>query len=490
MRDMTNVPAPGVFSKKKHMIGTLYKNTITDSRVHYINENVGMIRLIWLVNRDYSDTTWINGISFSELSDVFYDKVEMDNLTNGYRFSNKDTGNVPVNIHPKDLLDTSVTSHDWAYINAVVNAPSTASSTSGFVKRVRSGTNLMEVQFRPYNSFSLYANYQLGSSNWTGWHPLNDYGYTPAKSITLTSLPIAPQGWEYIILGKDISPHGIDSYCFLRVMSINSSRAIAEVMSPVDGKTYTRLYKDGAWSDWRVQSSSDDIQIRTKPTTDRPETYPDGLSIMIADATYPNPYATVITNTVSGSIKPERTVQTVTDKQGNMWVRSGNAAETSGWSGFVTIAKEKDMVKLTGDQTVQGVKNFKDGIKINDAKLIDVFYPVGSIYQSIKPTNPSTFMGGTWSRINGKFLVGVNGLDPDFGENKTGGTKTNTLALDNLPAYADVRSNAGTGAGYTNGTVVASGWRNGPAYDLKIPHSQPVNNLPPYQTVFMWERIA
>lgn len=37
----------------------------------------------------------------------------------------------------------------------------------------------------------------------------------------------------------------------------------------------------------------------------------------------------------------------------------------------------------------------------------DDIYPVGSIYMSINSTNPSTLFGGTWERIEGKFLLGV-----------------------------------------------------------------------------------
>jgi hypothetical protein len=31
-----------------------------------------------------------------------------------------------------------------------------------------------------------------------------------------------------------------------------------------------------------------------------------------------------------------------------------------------------------------------------DAVLLNVFYPIGSIYQSTDATSPETLMGGTW----------------------------------------------------------------------------------------------
>lgn len=48
-------------------------------------------------------------------------------------------------------------------------------------------------------------------------------------------------------------------------------------------------------------------------------------------------------------------------------------------------------------------------IAVNGIKLRDVFYPVGSIYQSTASTNPSEFIGGTWERYaKGRVLIGVD----------------------------------------------------------------------------------
>lgn len=36
-------------------------------------------------------------------------------------------------------------------------------------------------------------------------------------------------------------------------------------------------------------------------------------------------------------------------------------------------------------------------------------YPVGSIYLSVNAINPAILFGGTWSKIEGKFLLGSSG---------------------------------------------------------------------------------
>lgn len=51
-------------------------------------------------------------------------------------------------------------------------------------------------------------------------------------------------------------------------------------------------------------------------------------------------------------------------------------------------------------------------MSINGKLLIDIFYPVGCIFESTSSENPSNFMGGTWERFgNGRVTVGVDEND-------------------------------------------------------------------------------
>ena len=128
--------------------------------------------------------------------------------------------------------------------------------------------------------------------------------------------------------------------------------------------------------------------------------------------------------------------------------------------------------------------------------LRDIFYPVGSIFQSIDGTDPSTLIGGTWERFgNGRVLVGVDETDSDFStSNKTGGAKTHTLTIAEIPSH-------------THGQVVTA---NDTGSAIRRDHdsdglsdaypqgvtTQPTgggeshNNLQPYVAVYMWRRTA
>ena len=68
------------------------------------------------------------------------------------------------------------------------------------------------------------------------------------------------------------------------------------------------------------------------------------------------------------------------------------------------------------------------GLKVKD--LVDVLYPVGSVYISFEERNPSEIMGGSWERVSeGKTLIGVDEDDSSFNvSSKTGGSKSINLA--------------------------------------------------------------
>lgn len=92
----------------------------------------------------------------------------------------------------------------------------------------------------------------------------------------------------------------------------------------------------------------------------------------------------------------------------------------------VNIKKDKDGVAFGGFATESNVANFFWTIKQGGVSLIDIFYPVGSIYESVNSTNPSSFMGGTWEAFGaGRVTVGINTSDSNFNTvKKTGGSST------------------------------------------------------------------
>ena len=65
-------------------------------------------------------------------------------------------------------------------------------------------------------------------------------------------------------------------------------------------------------------------------------------------------------------------------------------------------------------------------------------YPVGSIYMSVNATSPADIFGGTWERIQGRFLLsatdnGNSGASQAAGN--TGGEATHTLSKSEMPQH-------------------------------------------------------
>ena len=113
----------------------------------------------------------------------------------------------------------------------------------------------------------------------------------------------------------------------------------------------------------------------------------------------------------------------------------------------------------------------------NGAPLLNLVYPVGSIYWSSKNTNPGTLFGGTWTQIKDKFILTAGDY---YSNGATGGAATVTLTVSNMPSHSHsftpdgkVGSHTHTGPSHTHsftpsGTV-SSHSHTGPSHthDLK-----------------------
>ena len=101
-------------------------------------------------------------------------------------------------------------------------------------------------------------------------------------------------------------------------------------------------------------------------------------------------------------------------------------------------------------------------LKVNKSELVDLVYPVGSIYMSTNSINPGGILGGTWEAWGaGKVPVGVDAADTDFdAAGKTGGAKTAQYALGD------------------NGYAKFGGFKESPA----ILHLAVPPDVPPYPT--------
>ena len=118
-------------------------------------------------------------------------------------------------------------------------------------------------------------------------------------------------------------------------------------------------------------------------------------------------------------------------KSGGKGVAIGKVSETDN----CFEVSEKWDVKVYGKLLSEYIK-----------QAIGAIYPVGSIYMSIKNTNPSTYFGGTWVAWGtGRVPVGVNANDTNFATaEKTGGSSTVTLTTAQIPSHTHAKGTLAT----------------------------------------------
>lgn len=132
--------------------------------------------------------------------------------------------------------------------------------------------------------------------------------------------------------------------------------------------------------------------------------------------------------------------------------------------------------------------------------LVDIIYPVGSIYMSVNSTDPSLLFHGTWERIKDRFLLASGDT---YSAGNTGGEAQHTLTVDEMPSHAHNFDN------YINGYPDPSNrkdWNNytmplinkidpndtvgAEQYTNEAGNSKPHNNMPPYLSIYVWKRVA
>ena len=126
-------------------------------------------------------------------------------------------------------------------------------------------------------------------------------------------------------------------------------------------------------------------------------------------------------------------------------------------------------------------------------------YPVGSVYINASvSTNPGTLLGfGTWAAFGaGRVMVGLDAGQAEFNTlGQTGGTKTHTLTVNEIPSHSHTTVVNISNPDTPNSTPAVTNAANtagtfDPVTDGATGGGLPHNNLQPYIVVYMWKRTA
>lgn len=141
----------------------------------------------------------------------------------------------------------------------------------------------------------------------------------------------------------------------------------------------------------------------------------------------------------------------------------------------------------------------KTDIGVDVSSLVDLFYPIGSIYMSTNQTdNPqSRFSGTYWLPIYDRFLLGAGNT---YKAKATGGEATHTLTVSEIPSHYHDEYLGNPGGpdsapsgyfGWPNVNYASSKtwWAKGSKTSM-AGGGGAHNNMPPYYAVYMWRRVT
>lgn len=171
-------------------------------------------------------------------------------------------------------------------------------------------------------------------------------------------------------------------------------------------------------------------------------------------------------------------------------------------------AAAKDSEKLGGEPASQYAK--KSDIPEDTGVDFLSIYPVGSIYMSVSSASPASLFGGSWERIQGRFLLGAgapsSNSDSYFGAmsgsawnaqaGSTGGQDYHVLTNNEMPSHthAYYLSNGPETAErsallqWVSTATSSKGWQQW--FTDYSGSSLRHNNMPPYLAVYMWKRVS
>lgn len=155
----------------------------------------------------------------------------------------------------------------------------------------------------------------------------------------------------------------------------------------------------------------------------------------------------------------------------------------------IKLTKNVDYSNTPPSNPVEGQLFFQTATNL----VLDMVYPVGSIYMSVNATSPSTLFGGTWEQIQDRFLLAAGN---NYSGGDTGGEATHTLTVNEMPSHNHYAAIDGSTDSYgQNRTTISSFAIKAQGYSdsstiFATGGGNAHNNMPPYLAVYMWKRTA
>lgn len=159
-----------------------------------------------------------------------------------------------------------------------------------------------------------------------------------------------------------------------------------------------------------------------------------------------------ITKTGTSGLVDTYTVTLTDGSTTNFTVTNGNGIESIEKTSTSGLVDTYTITLTSGDTATFNVTNGETvNIPALKQEIFNTIYPVGAVYITFDTANPSTIFGGTWEKVEGKFLLGSSS---SHALNSTGGEETHTLSESEMPIHSHTGE---TNTGWTNAMRIVSG---------------------------------
>lgn len=198
----------------------------------------------------------------------------------------------------------------------------------------------------------------------------------------------------------------------------------------------------------------------------------------------------VLTDSLGNSARYEENIPT---EQVTFHLKEGGKG-----AAFGKAAEQDELLDVAWDAHFREDVQVDGALQVGGKSLLDMVYPVGSIYLSVSGTDPQTLFGGTWARLEDVFLLAAGAK---HAAGSTGGEESHILTEAEIAphkhamAYSPDASAAATGFSYGIAAGSATNEAGGRGYASNLGtfsagSGQPHNNMPPYLAVYTWKRTA
>lgn len=272
-----------------------------------------------------------------------------------------------------------------------------------------------------------------------------------------------------------------------------TSTSATDALSANQGRILNNSITTNSTSITNLQNNISTLETEVDNKIDSTEKgVANGVATLDSNSTLTNSQLPIASTSSLGAIKIGDNLSITSD---------GTLSATGGGGGGVTVVDNLTSTSTTSALSANQGRILNNSITTMQSELLDKIYPVGSIYISTVNNSPANFLGGTWEDFGyGRTLVGVDDSeenpDLDFASSKlTGGEKEHTLTVDEMPSHSHGVTNFVYNSDQNpfninpSGTSVLSTATSSVKTDSEG-GGQAHNNMPPYITVYMWERTA